>query len=71
LPLVLKIVASEADKTSIQQGFYRHAKSTLKARSKKTLLERTTWFREKRKRSDIDDNDDGEDVWIRGDGWCK
>ena len=37
-----------------QQGFYRHGKSTLKSRNKKKLLEKTTWFRE-RKRSEMED----------------
>ena len=43
-----KIMRREREK----QGFYRHGKSTLKARNKKKLLEKTTWYREKRKRDD-------------------
>ena len=31
------------------RGYYRHAKSTLAGRNKKKLLEKVTWFREKRK----------------------
>ena len=44
-----KIARREREK----RGFYRHAKSTLKMRNKKKLLENTTWFRE-RKRSEED-----------------
>ena len=37
------------------RGYYRHARSTLARRNKKKLLEKVTWFREKRKRDEEED----------------
>ena len=34
---------------------YRHARSTISSRNKMKLLEKVTWFREKRKREEDED----------------
>ena len=53
------------------RGFYRHAKSTLKQRNKKKLLEKTTWYRD-RVRDDGDENVMGMPQSVgRGKGWKK
>ena len=52
------------------KGFYRHAKSTLKQRNKKKLLEKTTWYRD-RVEDDGDENVEmPKSVW-KGKGWKK
>jgi hypothetical protein len=42
------------------RGFYRHASSTLSQRNKKKLLEKTTWYREKRKRAEGEEDQEDE-----------
>ena len=42
------------------RGFYRHARSTLRQRNKKKLLEKTTWYREKRKRAEGEEDQEDE-----------
>ena len=39
------------------KGFYRHARSTLKSRNKKKLVEKTTWFRDRDRDEEEEENE--------------
>ena len=47
-------------KKKFGEDMYRSAASTLKPRLKKKLLEKTSWYKDRRRESDDDESDDGE-----------